>query len=125
MERAKPYIFKFLSRRLRDVFIIGLIISIVIFAFFGKNIFIQYIFGLLIGVLNFALLTIGIDLILRLNVVAARIVHFVFFALRYLAITIVIVLFIRHRDANVFIVVGGLLTMNLSIFAVEIKRNYF
>jgi cytochrome c-type biogenesis protein CcmE len=48
--------------------------------------------------------------------IRARVIHFLFFALRYLAITIVIVLFILHKNANAFVVMGGLLTMQFSIF---------
>jgi hypothetical protein len=125
MEISKSYIFKFLFNRLKYAFFTGLIISIIIFIFLGKNITIQYVFGLLLGVLNFILLTLGIDLIVSMNPIRARVAHFLFFALRYLAITIVIVLFILHRNANAFVVVGGLLTMHISIFLTETTKHLF
>lgn len=123
MDMSKSYILKFLITRLRDALIVGLIISITIFIFFGENISIQYVFGLLLGIFNFVLMTKGLDLIISLRPMSARIMHFLFFTFRYIAITLVIVLFIQHRNANAFVVVGGLLTMNVSIFIMETKKH--
>lgn len=120
---SKSYIFKFLTTRLRDVFILGLIVSVIMFFIFGQNGSLQYILGLLLGIMNFILLTIGMDLMMNLKPVNARIIHFIFFSLRYLAITGVIVLFILHRNANAFIVVGGLITMQASILSSETLKH--
>jgi hypothetical protein len=116
MEAKRTYIFKFLINKLRDSFLVGLVILIIIFIFFGKSDSTQYIYGLLLGIFNFILLTLGLDLIIGMRPIRARVIHFLFFALRYLAITIVIVLFILHKNANAFVVMGGLLTMQFSIF---------
>ena len=123
MKQSKFYVFKFLFNKLRNALLIGSIISSIIFVIFGKNIFEQYWVGLLIGVFNFALLTIGIDLILLLRPLLARVIQFLFFTLRYIAIAFVVVLYIIHKNANAFIIVGGLLTMHFSIFAVEMKKH--
>lgn len=123
MDMSKSYIFKFLFSRLRDALITGFIISIIIFIFLGKSISIQYIFGFLLGIFNFILLSLGFDLILSRKPINAKIVHIILFFLRYLAITIMIAIFILHRHANAFVVVGGLLTMNFSILIVEMKKH--
>lgn len=123
MKQSRFYVLKFLFTKLRNSLLIGCLISSIIFVFFGKSMFEQYWVGLLIGILNFALLTIGIDLILLLRPLLARVIHFLFFALRYIAITFVIVLYILHKNANAFIIIGGLLTMHFSIFVVEIKKH--
>lgn len=126
MKQSRFYVFKFLFTKLRNSLLFGCVISSIIFVAFGKNIFEQYWVGLLLGILNFALLTIGIDLILLLRPLLARVIHFLFFAIRYLAIAFVIALYIIHKNANafnVFIIVGGLLTMHFSIFGVEMKKH--
>jgi hypothetical protein len=123
MGEYKTIIYGFLFNRIRNSVIMGLIISIIIFVFFGKNNFIQYWFGIFLGVVNFATLTIGLDLILRLKPLAAQVIHFLFFIFRYFAIALVIVLYIHNRNANVYIVVFGLLTMQMSLFVVETKKH--
>jgi hypothetical protein len=123
MEINRTYIFKFLFNKLRDSSLVGLIISVIILIFSGKNDSIQYIYGLLLGIFNFILLTLGMDLIVGMKPISARVVHFLFFALRYLTITIVIVLFILHRNANAFVVIGGLLTMQFSIFLSKLLEH--
>jgi hypothetical protein len=123
MGESKTVIYKFLFNRIKNSIILGLIISIIIIIFFGKNILNQYFLGFLLGVLNFSILTLGIDLILYLKPLTARIFHFLFFTIRYLAIAIVIALFITRKHGNAFIVVGGLLTMHLSLFMTEMKKH--
>ena len=123
MNVSQNVVFQFLFDKVRNAFIVGLVISIGIFIFFGKIGLPQYWFGLLIGIINFALLTIGLDMMLQLKPLTVRILHLGFFILRYFAIALVVVLYIVHRNANVFIVVGGLLTMQISLFAAEVKKH--
>lgn len=123
MSSSKNYMFKFLINKIRNVLVIGLLISIALFVFLGQKSLVQYVFGGLLGVLNFMLLTIGMDLILDLKPLTARIMHLIFFSFRYIAIAVVIALFIIRRNANAFVVVGGLLTMHFSLFVTEAVKH--
>jgi hypothetical protein len=125
MGETKTVIYNFLLNKIRNSIIIGLLILVILIIFFGRNILNPYLLGFLLGVLNFSILTLGLDLILNLKPITARIYHFLFFTFRYLAIALVIALFITRKHGNAFVVVGGLLTMHLSLFITEVKKHLF
>lgn len=122
---TKTYLMNFLRGRLLNAAVLGTIIGIAILIVFDQKMMTNFVVGLLLGILNFVLLAIGCDLILSMKAITARVAHFVFWALRYLAIAVFIAYYYVHKEANLFAVTGGLLTMHLSIFITEMKKHLF
>jgi hypothetical protein len=122
---AKSYLLKFFKEKLLVVAMVGIITGGLLLIFFNQNILVNYLAGLLLGVMNFVLLTVGCELLMSMRPLSARVAHFVFWALRYAAIALFISYYFLHKQANIYAVIGGLLTMHISIFLSEMKRYLF
>jgi hypothetical protein len=117
------FIFKFILKKLKVCVAVYLLIGLLLYIAFGSKLFLEYSLGFVVGFANFALLSIGSDIILTIKPKRVRIMHFLFFTLRYLLIAYIIIQPVKYNNANIFALVGGLLTTNLSI-ALSVFRKH-
>ncbi|WP_133627387.1 ATP synthase subunit I [Fonticella tunisiensis] len=111
-------------KRLGAGFITAAVISLFVYAFLGMYGLKSYFIGFLLSALNFILLSLELNTILEIRPKRSRVYHLIFFLIRYILIGYVIVQAVKNDNANVFLIFGGLITMNFSI-VINASLNHF
>lgn len=123
VKSLKSFILGFVLEKIRNAFIIAAIVGIVIFLTLDSKMVIDYILGFIIGCINFTALSHGSNIILSAMPKAPHIINFLFFTLRYLLIAFAIIYFYTTANANLFAMIGGMITMNLSLIVTVLIGN--
>lgn len=124
MNNLNQSINSLMLKRLGAGFITAAVISLFVYAFLGMYGLKSYFIGFLLSALNFILLSLELNTILEIRPKRSRVYHLIFFLIRYILIGYVIVQAVKNDNANVFLIFGGLITMNFSI-VINASLNHF
>lgn len=95
--------------------LIGVFTGILLYLVFGKKIFLSFDIGFVLGCFNFVTLAYGVNSMMNLSPGRAKNAHFFTFVIRYTFIAFVFILMIRYKNANIYALALGLISINTSI----------
>lgn len=95
--------------------VLGVFTGILLYLIFGEKIFLSFDIGFILGCLNFITLAYGINSMMNLSPGRAKNAHLFTFVIRYAFVVLVFAFMVKYKNANIFALTLGLISINTSI----------